>query len=53
MKTAIYKGYRYTVEETALNGEWLNLTGIGWVKKKDCATGITKFMYNFFKVWKK
>ena len=52
MKTAIYNGYRYTVEDMTADGYWLKLTGMGWVKKSDCANGLTKFMYNFFKIWR-
>jgi hypothetical protein len=51
MKTVIYKGDEYTVEdEMIFNGEkWLLLCGIGFVRKNECLNGFEKMYFKLFK----
>jgi hypothetical protein len=51
MKTVIYKGDEYTVEDEAIfSGEkWLLLSGIGFVRKNECLKGFKKMCFKLFK----
>ena len=52
MKTTYYDGVKHTIKKSIIRNEeiYYMLSGMTYyVAKKDCANGLTKFMYNFFK----
>ena len=48
LKKVTYNGLIYTVEEKSKVMQWYKLSGIGWIRKEDCAHWLSGWFYKFF-----